>query len=155
MAQQVIETVKKSGAFACIDIHNNSGNNPHHAIVNKMDLPFINLGRLFSKKLAYFTRPEEVLTMAFANICPSVTLESGQPGDPHGVEHVLEYLEKVMSLSRIPEDHPEEDDGMRLYHSMVPRRARRQRSLPGQNCLGVLRGLASVATPQTCLRRRH
>jgi succinylglutamate desuccinylase len=126
MAQEVINTLKKSGAFACIDIHNSSGKNPHHVIINKMEHVFVNLGRLFSKNIAYFTRPKEALQMAFSEICPTVTLESGQPNDPHGVEHVLEYLEKILRLKSIPENHPPEDDGMKLYHSMasikVPRK---------------------------------
>ena len=127
MAQDVINTLKETGAFACIDIHNSSGKNPHHVIVNKMEPVFINLARLFSKDIAYFTHPKEALQMAFSEICPTVTLEGGQPDDPYGVEHVLEYLEKILHLNSIPEGHPVEDDGMKLYHSMasikVPRKS--------------------------------
>lgn len=117
MAGQVVELAREAGVFACVDIHNNSGKNPHFSIVNRLDRSFINLGKLFGKTIAYFTRPSEVLSMAFAKFCPSVTLESGQPGEPYGVDHVMEYLENCLRLDRIPEGNGSAGDGMDLYHS--------------------------------------
>ena len=128
MARQVIEFAKDSKVMACVDIHNNSGKNPHYSIVNRLDPTFINLARLFSKTMAYFTRPVEVLSQAFSEFCPSVTIESGQLGDPYGVEHVLEYLDKCLRLDRVPVDKGAAGDGVELYHSAacikVPHKSR-------------------------------
>ncbi|GJL77785.1 MAG: hypothetical protein NPINA01_07740 [Nitrospinaceae bacterium] len=104
LAREVISTVKKTGVFASVDIHNTSGRNPHYACINRLEAPFINLARLFSQTLVYFTRPKGVLASAMAEFCPSITIESGLPGDPYGVQHVFEFLEKCIHLKEIPPD---------------------------------------------------
>ncbi len=118
LAAQVLAYLKKSGIFASIDIHNTSGKNPHYSCVNRLEARFINLARLFSQTLVYFTRPKGVLSIAMAEICPSVTIESGQPGDPYGDQHVFEFLEKCLGLKSIP-DQVEAREDLYVYHTMV------------------------------------
>ena len=118
LAQEVISIVKNSDVFASIDIHNTSGKNPHYSCINRLDAPFVNLARLFSQILVYFTRPREVLSSAMAGICPSITIESGQPGDPFGVQHVYEFLEKCLTLKQIPADLDGKED-LYIYHSVA------------------------------------
>ncbi len=118
LAREVRSFVKNSGAFASIDIHNTSGKNPHYSCVNRLDAPFINLAHLFSQTLVYFTRPKEVLSNAMAEFCPSITIESGQPGDPYGVQHVYEFLEKCLNLKNIPADLDGKED-LYVYHTIA------------------------------------
>ncbi len=118
LAREIISIVKSSGAFASIDIHNTSGKNPHYSCINKLDAPFINLAQLFSETLVYFTRPKEVLSIAMAEFCPSITIEAGQPGDPSGVQHVYDFLEKCLHLKQIPQDWKGEEDP-RVYHTIA------------------------------------
>jgi len=118
MAKQVIQTAKRFGLFASIDVHNTSGKNPHFACVNKLDGSFINLGGLFSRKLVYFTRPREVLSRAFSKFGPSVSIESGQPDDPYGVPHVLDYLDRCLNLPSIPETLNDKEE-FEIFHSVA------------------------------------
>ncbi len=118
LAREVISIIKNSRVFASIDIHNTSGRNPHYACVNRLDAPFVNLARLFSQTLVYFTRPKEVLSNAMSEFCPSITIESGLPGDPYGVQHVFEFLEKCLNLKEIPPDL-DDKEGLYAYHTIA------------------------------------
>jgi hypothetical protein len=115
---ELLDILKANIPFAGVDIHNTSGKNPHYACVNKLDGPFINLGKIFSPTIVYFTRPEEVLSRALAEFCPAITVESGLARDPFGVDHVLDFLEQCLALESIPEDmnNPAQP---RVYHSIA------------------------------------
>ena len=54
--------------FASIDIHNNTGLNPHYGCVNRLDPPFLHLATLFSRIVVYFKRPLGVQSAAFASV---------------------------------------------------------------------------------------
>ncbi len=136
LAREVISFMKESRPFASIDIHNTSGQNPHYSCVNKLDAPFINLAHLFSETLVYFTRPKEVLSNAMAEFCPSITIEAGQPGDPSGVQHVYEFLEKCMHLEEIPLDWKGQDDP-HVYHTIARVRVPEKSNIGfGENLMG-------------------
>jgi len=118
LVEQLLAMLKSNKPFAGIDIHNTSGKNPHYACVNKLDGPFINLGKLFSPMIVYFTRPEEVISRALADFCTAITVESGLARDPFGVNHVLDFLEQCLALDSIPTNanNPTEP---RVYHSIA------------------------------------
>lgn len=73
--RQVTDIVRKAQPFASIDIHNNTGRNPHYACVNELAEPFLHLARLFSRTVVYFKKPLGVQSAAIAGICPAVTVE--------------------------------------------------------------------------------
>ncbi|MEJ2180365.1 MAG: M14 family metallopeptidase, partial [Gammaproteobacteria bacterium] len=54
MAQQVIDEMRKRKVFVSLDIHNNTGLNPHYACVNRLDNAFYQLAILFSRTVIYF-----------------------------------------------------------------------------------------------------
>jgi hypothetical protein len=117
LADEVKTVARHRGLFACIDIHNTSGKNPHYAAINRLDPACIFLGKLFSDKLVYFIRPDTVLSNAFAEFCPAVTVECGQPGDPKGVDHVHDFVEQCLHLTAIvPRGYRAEDEA--IYHSI-------------------------------------
>jgi len=117
LADEVKQLARQNGLFACIDIHNTSGKNPHYAAINRLDPACIFLGKLFSDKLVYFTRPAEVLSNAFAEFCPAVTVECGQPGDPKGVDHVHDFVEQCLNLTAIvPAGYRGADES--IFHSI-------------------------------------
>lgn len=118
LVEQLLEILQSNKPFAGVDIHNTSGRNPHYACVNKLDGPFINLGRLFSPVIVYFTRPEEVISRALAELCPAITVESGLAGDPFGVDHVLDFLEQCLALDSIP-TNANNPTQPRVYHSIA------------------------------------
>jgi succinylglutamate desuccinylase len=118
MMQQVYDLMRERGLFASIDIHNNTGLNPHYGCVNRLDHRFFHLAALFSRTLVYFIRPKGVQSMTFVDICPSITLECGRVGQQLGVEHATQYLDACLHLSQHP-DHPINARDMDLFHSVA------------------------------------
>lgn len=99
LMKSVLEQMQKKNIFASIDIHNNTGFNPHYACINSLQASFLNLAKSFSRTIVYFIRPRGVQSLAFSKICPSVTLECGQVGDQLGIEKAMHLIEKYLNLS--------------------------------------------------------
>jgi len=118
LMRQVWETMRERGAFASIDIHNNTGRNPHYACVNKLDNQFFNLAQLFSKTVVYFIKPTGVQSLAFAQFCPSVTIECGKPGEEGGVKHAQNFVDTVLNMDEISDEEHHAAD-MRLFHTVA------------------------------------
>ncbi len=118
MTQQIVDIMQSRNIFASIDVHNNTGLNPHYACINKLENQYLQLGALFGRLIVYFTRPKGVQSAAFAEICPAVTLECGKPGHQHGVDHAFEYLNSCLHLSELPTQavHPQDID---IYHTVA------------------------------------
>ncbi len=116
--RQVIDEMRRRRVFASVDIHNNTGRNPHYACVNRIDARFFHLATLFSRTVVFFMRPAGVQSMAFAELCPAVTVECGQPGQAWGAQHALEYLEACLHLSEIPERAVPPGD-LDLFHTVA------------------------------------
>lgn len=98
MAQQVITEMRSQGVFASIDIHNNTGRNPHYGCITRLDKHSLHLARLFDKNVVYYTSPKTVQSYAFSDFCPAIVLECGQPDKPDGTAHAMEYVETCLNL---------------------------------------------------------
>ncbi len=118
VVQQVCRSMRERNLFASVDIHNNTGRNPHYACVNRLEPTFLHLATLFSRTVVYFTTPDTVQTQAFAPFCPSVTIEAGQPGQAYGVAHVQDYLDACLHLSELPTD-PIAAGDIDLFHTVA------------------------------------
>lgn len=118
LVQEVLAELAGMRLFAAIDIHNNSGMNPHYACINRLDAHFMHLARLFSRTIVYFIQPDEVMSLAMAAYCPSVTLECGQPGESTGVVHAQEFIEACLHLSAFPA-HALSDKEVDLFHTVA------------------------------------
>ena len=116
--RQVIDEMRRRKVFVSIDIHNNSGLNPHYACINRMDNAFYQLAILFSRTVIYFILPKGVQSQAFAEICPAVTVECGKTEHRLGVTHALEYIESCLGLSELPE-RPVLKQDMDLFHTVA------------------------------------
>lgn len=117
LAMQIVDYAKSQGIFASIDIHNNTGKNPHYACINKLDPAFKNLASHFGEHTIYFTEPHNVQSMAFSKICPAVTIEAGLPGEPAGIEAAFKFVEEIYlseelipNLKRVTKE---------IYHTMA------------------------------------
>ena len=104
MVRQVLEIMREREVFACIDVHNNTGRNPHYACINRLAAPFFDLATSFSKTVVYFLQPDSVLSMAFASLCPAVTIECGQPGEGHGVDEAREFIVNILHRAGLAEE---------------------------------------------------
>ena len=115
--REVTRIAAEHKPFASIDIHNNTGFNPHYACLNRLDEPYLHLARLFSRTVVFYTQPVGVQSMAFSDICPAVTVECGKSGSETSIEHAAEFVSASLSLSHMP-DHPvppEDLDLMRTF----------------------------------------
>ncbi|PID49047.1 MAG: peptidase M14 [Proteobacteria bacterium] len=120
LMQTVTEIMKNQMLFASIDVHNNTGKNPHYGCINAMDNRYLQLARLFSPIVVYFETPRGVQSMAMAKYCPAITIECGKPGQAHGhsVDHVVEFLEAALHLQALP-DHPLPPQDINVYRTMA------------------------------------
>lgn len=116
MAARVLDEVRARGAFASVDVHNNSGKNPHYACVNTPDPGSLHLAARFAERAIYSTTPRGVLTSAMSPLCPSVTLECGHPDDEAGYALAARFIEELLALERIDVEE-RLPAGLRLYES--------------------------------------
>ena len=118
MMQQIVDAMRERRVFASIDVHNNTGLNPHYGCVNKLDQPFLHLATQFSRTVVYFIRPQGVQSMAFGELCPAVTVECGKPEHQYGVDHAREFLDSALHLSHFP-DHPVPAHDIDIFHTVA------------------------------------
>ena len=118
LTQRVMDEMRRQQVFAAIDVHNNTGPNPHYALVARLDNDVFQLATLFSRTVVYTRKPDTTSTWAMSTICPAVTLECGLPGIEFGVAHASEYIDACLHLSHIPE-HPVAAHDMDLFHSVA------------------------------------
>lgn len=115
---EVVERMRARDVFASIDLHNNTGINPHYGCINRIDDRFLQLAALFSPTVVYFQRPRGVQAMGFADLCPAVTCECGKVGEESGINHAVEYMDACLNLSEIP-DRPVAANDVRLFHTVA------------------------------------
>lgn len=118
MMAQVTDLMAQHNVFASIDLHNNTGINPHYGCVNKLDAASLQLARLFGRTVIYFIRPTGVQSLAFSAICPSVTVECGQVGSQFGVEHAFEFLDAALRIEQFS-GHALRHHDIELFHTVA------------------------------------
>lgn len=114
MMQIVTNIMTKKKPFASIDIHNNTGKNPHYACINILNPHGLKLASKFSDIAVYFTDPKGVQSSAFSDFCPSVVLECGQSSDVSGIDHAYNFIESVLKLDDLAS---ESSQNVTLYHT--------------------------------------
>jgi succinylglutamate desuccinylase len=118
MMARVVEAMRARQVFASIDVHNNTGLNPHYACVNVLDHRFLHLATLFSRTVVHFTEPAGVQSLAFAPLCPAVTIECGKPGSAGSDTHAAQFIEAALHLSEHPR-HAVAAHDIDLYHTVA------------------------------------
>ncbi|WP_456451400.1 M14 family metallopeptidase [Hydrogenimonas sp.] len=118
LIRRVVEKVTARPLFASVDIHNNTGKNPHYGCINRLEPDFLYLASLFSRIVVYFETPKGVQSLAMAEHCPAITVECGKPHEPHGIEHAARFVDAVLHLSAFPHRrvHTGEVD---VYHTVA------------------------------------
>ena len=118
LMRRVVDLVAAERPFASVDIHNNTGNNPHYGCVNHLGENYLHLARLFSRTVVFFTRPVGVQSAAMGAICPAVTLECGVPGSRSATAHAAQFLDAALSLDHFPH-HPVPESDLDLLQTAV------------------------------------
>ena len=115
MMQIVTNIMRKKKPFASIDIHNNTGKNPHYGCINILNPHGLVLASKFSDIAVYFTSPKGVQSSAFCDFCPSIVLECGQSSEKAGEEHALNFLENIIKLDELSSP----TNNLKLYHTIA------------------------------------
>jgi len=102
LMRAVVQAMRGRRPFASIDLHNNTGLNPHYGCVTRTDLPFLHLAALFSHTVVHFGRPPGTQAMAFSELCPAVTCECGKVGSSEGVTRAAEFIDACLHMSELP-----------------------------------------------------
>ncbi len=118
MMERVCKIMAGRGLFASIDIHNNTGVNPHYACVNRLGDGYLHLATLFGRTVVYFIQPTGVQSAAFAELGPAVTLECGKVGDRAGVEHAAQFVDACLHMAQLPE-HAVASHDIDLFHTVA------------------------------------
>jgi hypothetical protein len=119
LAQKVITEMRSRGVFASIDIHNNTGRNPHYGCITHLDKHSRHLARLFEKTVVYYTSPKTVQSYAFGKFCPAIVLECGQPDKPDGTAHAMEYVETCLNLNSFDDLPDSAIADIDLFHTVA------------------------------------
>lgn len=118
LMQQVVDAMRVREVFASIDIHNNTGLNPHYACLNRLDADHLHLAMLFSRLVVYFERPLGVQSAAFAPLCPAVTVECGKAGEGAADDHAARFIDAALHLERFPA-HAVRTQDVDVYHTVA------------------------------------
>jgi succinylglutamate desuccinylase len=138
MMAKVTEEMSNHRLFASIDVHNNTGLNPHYACVNVLNSRFLQLASLFGRNVVYFTHPRGVQSQAFAQFCPAVTLECGRVGQRHGTHHAQEFIDACLHMDHIP-THPVATHDLDLFHTVAQVKIPEEISFSFNDCAADLR----------------
>jgi succinylglutamate desuccinylase len=117
LALEVLQAMRERGVFASVDIHNNTGLNPHYACVSRIDNAFLQLATLFSRIVVHFRQPLGTQASAFAWLCPAVTLECGKPGNIGSEQHAADFVDALLHLDHLP-THKVAKHDLDLYESV-------------------------------------
>jgi len=106
------------GVFASIDIHNNTGLNPHYGVVNRLDPESLHLALLFSHTVVWFRGAAGSQTAAFSSLCPSVAVECGRPGNPASEAQAARFVDGCLHMAEFP-GHGIRECDIDLYHTVA------------------------------------
>lgn len=110
LMRKAFRTVTAGPLFASVDLHNNTGINPHYACLNKLDPRFLNLATMFARTVIFYRQPIGTQSLAMAEHCPAVTLECGKAGEDAALKHAIEYLDACLRIRRLPVNEPARGD---------------------------------------------
>lgn len=103
LMSEVVQVASRDRLFAAIDIHNNTGANPHYAGITSVTRDNQHLAAMFNHIAMVFKRPKGVSTTAFNEICPAAILECGKPGEETGIKHAAELLDALLHMDHFPQ----------------------------------------------------
>lgn len=117
MMAEVHARVVERRAVAAIDLHNNTGRNPHYAVVCNLDPPTLALAALFSRRVVCFRGIPGTQTASFTGLIPAITAECGLPGEAANAEAGARLVDAALNLDELPECASEGAE-LDLYHTL-------------------------------------
>jgi hypothetical protein len=114
-AGSVLDNILAEPLAAAIDLHNNTGRNPHYSVLTDLCDANRSLALLFSDKAVYVEEPDSVLTRATQRHCPSIAVELGPINDPRSDDLAEDLLRRITSAPSLSGAH----QGLNLYTSLA------------------------------------
>ena len=103
IAREVLQHLAEIPLLAVVDLHNNTGRNPHYSVLTDFSAGSRGLAALFGDTAVYIEEPATVLTRAFSPHTPNVALELGPVADKEAARRGYEYLRGLLHSDGIPE----------------------------------------------------
>jgi succinylglutamate desuccinylase len=103
--------------FGAIDVHNNTGRNPHYSVVCDLDPRTLGLAVLFARRAVRFRGIPGTSTASFAGLIPAVTIECGLPGHAANEDAAAQFLNALLNLDELPAG-PSDRSALDLYHTL-------------------------------------
>ena len=103
IAREVLHHLAEIPLLAVVDLHNNTGRNPHYSVLTDFSAGSRGLAALFGDTAVFIEEPATVLTRAFSPHTPNVALELGPVTDRGAVRRGYEFLRDLLHLDGIPE----------------------------------------------------
>jgi hypothetical protein len=117
LAEQVLGIARSSELFASIDIHNNTGRNPYYGCINALRPADLQLAAAFAPLGVFYLNPPTAQSIAFARLCPAITLECGRSGDAGGRDAAIHLVEWALRLQGFARQSPTQDQ-LRLFQTV-------------------------------------
>ncbi len=99
------QLLERFNPWCGIDIHNNSGPNPHYSVVTDKTASTLALAALFSNKVIFTDHTLDILAHTVSFHCPALTIETGTVDDPASEQRAYDFLVRLNHLRRVPEMH--------------------------------------------------
>ncbi|QIQ86529.1 M14 family metallopeptidase [Erythrobacter sp.] len=127
MMAEIHERVLARGAFAAIDLHNNTGRNPFYSVICEHRPEVLELAARFARRAVLFRGVPGTQTASFAGHIPAMTAECGKPGSPAHEEAAARFVADVLESETLGGDR--EGGALDLYHTLGVVRVREDVSL--------------------------
>lgn len=98
LAARVLAAFDDARPFAHIDLHNNTGANPHYSCVHNDREDTRQLASFFSPLAMHTHNPPSMFSNARADAIPAITAECGQAGEAAGVDAAFEAVMAALHL---------------------------------------------------------
>lgn len=103
LARQVTERAVEAKPRLAVDVHNNTGANPHYSVLTDLEARCLGAAVEFSHLALVAQHRDGIQTERFARFCPAVTLETGRVDDPESAKRAAAYLAKASHWDEVPE----------------------------------------------------
>lgn len=98
MAAEVLDAFDAAGIFAHIDLHNNTGANPHYCCIHNERPDTLQLASFLGSLAMYTHNPPSMFSNSRADRVPAITAECGQPGEIDGEDAAFNLVMATLHL---------------------------------------------------------
>lgn len=103
LARQVTRYAMAAKPRLAVDIHNNTGANPHYSVLTDLGPRCLGAAAAFSPLALLAQHRDGIQTERFTKFCPAITIETGVVGEPASAARTTDYLTRAVRWREAPE----------------------------------------------------